>query len=272
MRHQRFITTVLALMFLTVPAMFSSAVLADPISSGDGQMYVVQQGDWLTRPIIPTLYSDVLKPGDLKSALWIADIFDTLNINITHRDKIRAYDTIMAPSFAALKKYKHLAPADVVINLFATYDIASMELVDAEFVRKRIEDFEGTYWYKNRAAWARIFGVGNGTYVCGDTVMPFSWFMSCNTDGNTGMTISISMDEGDLTAVRKVPGTRNGFWGASRDNKFTYVGFGNDWIDRCDWNDETESWDIPPVLNEIVGTLNNFPFVQYMTVVAYELE
>lgn len=100
-----------------------------------------------------------------------------------------------------------------------------------EFVKSAYAEFQAFDSYRDRAAFARPYAWGTGTYRLTESIsIPFEWFAWTNTDAYFQMKIGTQVYGYDLRNVRKIKDIIDRPYEASANKRMTYIGLSNDWI------------------------------------------
>ena len=99
-----------------------------------------------------------------------------------------------------------------------------------EFVKAAYKEFQAFDSYRERAAFAKPYAWGTGTYRLTESIlMPFEWFTWTNTDAYFQMKIGTQVYSYDLRNVRKIKDIIDRPYEATSKKGLTYIGLSNDW-------------------------------------------
>jgi len=141
------------------------------------------------------------------------------------------------------------------------------------FVKQKLEEFEGDEGYHNRAAFAQPFAWGSGQYVQDEVdTIRFSWFAYTNTDAYLQFELSAPMLDGHLIKLERIRDILGRTWDTMLDSAMTmtWIGTSNCWMDQNQIKTENGYYiDEEAVITEALEEFNGLAFILEMKVTGY---
>lgn len=113
-------------------------------------------------------------------------------------------------------------------------------------------------------AWSRMFGWGEGVYE----QKIFYWFLSCNSDGQLHLWLSVSLSTADLKELERLKEGNDNWEGKIIDRK-TSIDIAHSWFIRNCKSYEPGQCNNEKTTDEVVDLMTEFSFFRKLRVVEY---